>query len=132
MTGGALVRGGFFGDLFDKVVEVEGAIFDHLPDLVHFHVGVLREELLDGHEAAADAHDQSPRDQLYVDLPRPEDVVPVAQSLDRHRLSQRVEVLRYQLVDEVPLDRPVPGKGSLVWQGLLRVRGGRQVILLFV
>ena len=106
---GTLVRGGFFGDLFDEVVEVEGAIFDHLPDLVHFHVGVLREELLDGHEAAADAHDQPPRDQLHVDLPRPEDVVPVAQPLDRHRLSQRVEVLRYQLVDEVPLDRPVPG-----------------------
>lgn len=98
---------GFF-NLVHKIVKVKRAIINHQLHLGHLHVGILPEELLDAHEPAADAHHQPPRDALHVDLARPEHVVPVAQPLNRHRLPQRVEVLRYQLVHEVALDRPVP------------------------
>lgn len=124
-------------DLIDEVVEVKLA---HLYELLHLgdlHLGVLLQELLNGHETAADAHHQPPRNELHVDLPRAEDVVAVAQSLDGHRLSERVEVLGNHLVDQVALDGPVPregqlllldGRSSCLWLALLD-RGGVNLVV---
>lgn len=121
-----------FFNLVHKIIKVECAIVDHQLHLGHLHLCILPEELLDAHEAAADAHHQPPRDQLHVDFPRPEHVVPIAQSLDRHRLPQRVEVLRDQLVNQVALDRPVPlqtrlrtlGEGVFLGRRFLTTVGG--------
>ena len=121
--------------LVHKIIEIERPIINHLLHLGHLHLSILIEELLDRHKPAPDAHDQSPRDELHVDLPRAEYVVAVAESLNGHRLSQRIEVLGYQLIDEIALDWTVPGDilgtlGLVILRGGFFVRGG--IILFFV
>lgn len=122
-------------NLVHKIIKIECPIINHLLHFGHLHLRILIEELLNTHEAAPDTHDQPPRDELHIDLPRAEYIVAVPESLNGHRLSQRVKVLGYQFIDKIPFYWSVPGETRSSFELsvlllLFLVLGGR--IVLFV
>ena len=85
-----------------------------LLDLLQLLVPVVHHELLDAHVAAAHADDQVAVDHFGVDLLGPEVVLVVPDSHDGHGAVQPVDVVREQLVHDVPREGLVELAGLLL------------------
>jgi len=71
--------------------------------LAHFLLSVRLDELFDDHETTSDANDETPIEDLRIDLPCAEHVETIAQALDRNRAASFIDVVAEQLIQHVTL-----------------------------